>query len=528
VKEQMPSQQTMWPLSGDYVEAIQNPRNCFVDVDLLDLVPAVDRLGMPTVSSGQFAYVFKLNRISSNESLAARCFRGFAAERDKRYNAIDDHLDHHKLGALASFDYESSGIRVNGSIYPLLVMEWVDGPTLDVYLDEVMGKREIILHLADQWLKLVKNLGEAQIAHGDLQHGNIIVQNGGLRLVDFDGMYVPSMKGWNALELGHRHYQHPLRDAFFFDNRLDNFSALLIHLSLIAVADNPQLWKEFHDENLIFKKDDFLKPSQSPLFRKVKAMGGEVQRLSTLLEKACMESVAACPNLSDLAAPKSKLPAWMTVPIGTPVQTRTREVSPGTIPKIGIPVASAPAQTPSQAQPATWQPPHPSAAQPTVSPTDWGKVIGQGLGQAVGVFILSLIIYWLWLPVLTAIYTGMGAVDADAQGYSWFSDIIICLGIGIYRAKKQESNRVKPWSRPSAPTVSIPSPRTSSHPRWSTPRTSGPQILNAPIVGSSIRHIYHRASCDWARKISARNRVTFGSVSDAQARGYRRCRVCLP
>jgi hypothetical protein len=526
----MPSLQTTWPLSRDYVEAVQNPRNCFVDADLLDLVPAIDKLGMPTVSSGQFAYVFKLNRPSSNESFAARCFRGFAAERDKRYNAIDDHLDHHKLPALASFEYESSGIRVNGNLYPLLVMDWVDGPTLDVFLDEVVGKREIILHLADQWLKLVKNLGEAQIAHGDLQHGNIIVQNGGLRLVDFDGMYVPSMKGWNAIELGHRHYQHPLRDAFFFDYRLDNFSALVIHLSLIALAENPQLWKEYHYENeeqfdnLIFKRDDFLKPSQSPLFRKVKAMGGECQRLGTLLEKACLESVATCPNLSDLAAPKSKLPAWMTVPAGTPVQTKTREVSPGTVTQTGSTTVSAPPPT----RPAAWQTPQPTVTQTSVTPIGQGRLIGRGLSRAFGIFILSVVLYWLWVPILSAIYVGMGAVDADAQGLAWLSDIVICIGIGVYLAKKEESKRIKAWSVPTTPSASIPLRRTSSFPTRSTYGASTPQTSNAPIVGSSIRHIYHRPSCDWARKISIRNKVTFGSVSDAQARGYRRCRVCLP
>jgi hypothetical protein len=520
----MQSQHKIWPLGRDYVEAVQNPRNSFVDSDLQEVVPAVDKLGMPTVSSGQFAYVFKLNRTSSNESLAARCFRGFAAERDKRYNAIDDHLDHNKLSALASFEYYPSGIRVNGNLYPLSVMEWVDGPTLDVYLDEVMGKREIILHLADQWLKLVKNLGEVQIAHGDLQHGNIIVQNGGLRLVDLDGMYVPSMRGWNATELGHRHYQHPLRDVFFFDNRLDNFSALVIHLSLIALAENPQLWKEYHDENLVFKKDDFLKPSQSSLFRKVKAMGGDYQRLGALLEKACMENVAACPNLSGLATPKSKLPAWMTVPAGTPVQTKTREVSPGTVPtKVSHAVS-----TPSQPQPVTWQAPQPIVTQPSVTPIDFGKLIGQGLVQAIGVFLLSLVTYWLWVPILSGIYSGMGGADADAQGFAWLSDFVICIGIGMYRAKKQETKRVKSWSASYAPSVSNPSPTTGSFPTRSTKRTSTPHGSNAPIVGSSIRHIYHRASCDWARKISARNKVNFGSVSDAQARGYRRCRVCLP
>src|ERR1700730_13047503 len=78
----MQSQPTIWPLGRDYNEAVQNPRNSFVDADLQEVVAAVDKFGMPTVSSGQFAYVFKLNKTTSSESLAARCFRGFVGERD--------------------------------------------------------------------------------------------------------------------------------------------------------------------------------------------------------------------------------------------------------------------------------------------------------------------------------------------------------------------------------------------------------------------------------------------------------------
>jgi hypothetical protein len=313
-----------------------------------------------------------------------------------------------------------------------------------------------------------------------------------------------------------------LRDPFFFDNRLDNFSTLVIHLSLVALAENPRLWAEYHDENLILKKDDFLKPSQSTAFRKVKAMGGECQRLGAILEKVCAEGVAACPNLLELAAPKSKLPAWMVAPVGSVVQTKTREVSPTEVSQGSRATTAVIPRGP------TWQVPPvttsvPTVAQPKVMPQGWGKLIGQGLGQAIGVFFISLFLFWLWIPVLAGFYTGMGGAEADSQGFAWVSDIVICIGIGIYRAKKQEAKRVRAWSVSGTPT-----PAPYSYPVRPTHHTPAPQGSNAPIVGSLIRHIYHRPSCEWAGKISARNRITFASASDAQARGYRRCRVCTP
>jgi hypothetical protein len=73
-------------------------------------------------------------------------------------------------------------------------------------------------------------LRDAEIAHGDLQHGNIIVEHGHLRLVDHDGLFVPEMAGWTSSEVGHQHYQHPARDAAFFNKHLDNFSAIVIYL----------------------------------------------------------------------------------------------------------------------------------------------------------------------------------------------------------------------------------------------------------------------------------------------------------
>src|SRR5919107_3342318 len=277
-----------WPTARNYAEAVQCPAVCFAEPALRRMLPAVDRLGMPLVTSGQFAYVFKLNpEGAAGEALAVRCFRGYLGDRAERYSALDARLEAHRIGALPRFKYLPQGILVAGRRYPVLVMEWVEGPTLDVYLDEAVGRGEAVLHMADEWVKLMGELREASIAHGDLQHGNIIVEGGRLRLVDLDGMYVPALRGFKASEVGHQHYQHPARDVSHFSADTDNFSALVVYVSLISLAERPELWQEHHDENLLFTRADFADPEASALFPKIEAIGGEHARLAEALREAC-------------------------------------------------------------------------------------------------------------------------------------------------------------------------------------------------------------------------------------------------
>src|SRR5829696_5570409 len=270
----MPNATTnFWPSARNYAEAVQCPLVCFEEPSLKRMLPAVDRLGMPLVTSGQFAYVFKLNPDDSGgDELAVRCFRGFLGDREERYRALDTHLNASRIAALPQFKYLPKGILVSGRRYPVLVMEWVEGPTLDVYLDEAVGRREALLHMADEWVKLMGELREAGIAHGDLQHGNIIVEGGRLRLVDLDGMYVPALRGFKASEVGHQHYQHPARDVAHFSADTDNLST----------------------------RADFKDPGASALFPKVEAIGGEHARLAAALRAACTSGPAAAPPLTGL------------------------------------------------------------------------------------------------------------------------------------------------------------------------------------------------------------------------------------
>src|SRR5690606_3395463 len=98
--------------------------------------------------------------------------------------------------------------------------------------------------LAD-FLRLVKELETFNIAHGDLQHGNIIVKNNQMVLIDYDGMYFPELVGLATNEVGHINYQHPQRTARHFNKDIDRFASIIIYIGLKAVSINPSLWKKY-------------------------------------------------------------------------------------------------------------------------------------------------------------------------------------------------------------------------------------------------------------------------------------------
>ena len=163
----------------------------------------------------------------------------------QRYQAIADYLRSRQVASLVSFEYEEKGVRSagDGKWYPLVTMEWVEGETLYTYVRTqcLHGHGKAIAHLADHWIELVRELAASQIAHGDLQHGNVMVANTGrMKLVDYDCMCVPSLEGRKNLEVGVNPYQHPSRNEnTLLDRNLDNFSALFILVALKALAATP-------------------------------------------------------------------------------------------------------------------------------------------------------------------------------------------------------------------------------------------------------------------------------------------------
>jgi metal binding Ada-like protein len=522
-----------WPSANEYMEAIQNPRIAFSDAVLRDGVPAITRLGMPHVASGNFAYVFKLKLNSG--ARAIKCFRQFLGDRERRYVAIDKHLDTQPLQVFAQFEYDAEGILIAGRRYPVLVMEWLEGPTLDVYVDAALDQgrgREALTTLAAEWARVVKQLDDGGVAHGDLQHGNAIVTTTGLRLVDLDGMYVPALSGTKAGELGHPHFQHPRRTEEYFNATLDRFAALVIYTSLLALVERPELWSRYHDDNLIFKKDDYKDPKSSALFRELRRTGSsELNRLTDTLAQAAVSDPSATPRLADLVQIQqitpSKLPSWMRSPTMVTVKTASREAD-GTSPSPRPPTIGN--QASPARQPTSTVAPIPTTSTPTQSTrashpgaaSEWFKA-GCRLGfqySFVGLFGI-----FLWAPALSGIVNGLFNVSRKDDGHYLLVILLYvatCMAFGLWRQHIKNSPQQPVRRSQPAPTPTL-TYRPTPPPVHTTGSSSG-----SPVVASSIRNIYHRPSCSWAGKISRRNQISYSSAAAATSAGHRACRVCHP
>jgi hypothetical protein len=311
-----------WPSDQDYNEAIQNPSIAFADQQLQSGQVEVNAMGIPKARSGNFATVYKVN--VEGAAHAVRCFRYDNPEHHLRYPAIASYLTQNPLPYMVSFRYVSQGLRVGSSWYPFVRMRWVEGDSLVSYIEKNLSSPAVLRDLATAWTQMLTDLRQAKIAHGDLQHGNVLVVQGKLRLVDYDGMYVPALEGSRGIELGHRNYQHPQRTELDFGAYLDNFSAWLIYASLMALAVQPALWGQLKggDECLLFRKADFDAPERSAVFRLLKAQpDAQVRALADRIEYflwlppdqvPAIGDQEVTPTLADRsAAPSSSAPSWI-------------------------------------------------------------------------------------------------------------------------------------------------------------------------------------------------------------------------
>jgi len=140
------------------------------------------------------------------------------------------------------------------------------------------------------------------VAHGDLQHGNILVRGGSIQLVDYDGMWVPALRGRKATEIGHRAYQHPKRSEQDYGQEIDRFSALVIYLSLAALEGDATLWERFHTgDNLIFVREDFHQVGRSAIWQQLRRIGsGQIDQLATAVAAMVQQHPMKVSNLDSV------------------------------------------------------------------------------------------------------------------------------------------------------------------------------------------------------------------------------------
>jgi serine/threonine protein kinase len=289
-----------WPSGQDYREAIQAPSVAFKDSELRRANVECDRLGLPRPRSGGFATVYKA---TDSKTWAVRCFNRQVDDQQERYAAISDFLQQRKLPYMVDFTFLKEGIRVKGNWYPILKMEWISGDPLHVFIERNLGNPNALLRLAQSWVAMVDELQQAGIAHGDLQHGNVLVVGNSLKLIDYDGMFVPTLKGKPSAEVGQPNYQLPIRGVNDFGPYLDNFSAWVILISIVATAHNPNLWTAFKggDECLLFRRRDFEAPDHSPLFQSLtKSRDSQIAALANLFRTFLSLTCATVPPLTSV------------------------------------------------------------------------------------------------------------------------------------------------------------------------------------------------------------------------------------
>ena len=300
-----------WPSPQDYNEAIQNLAANTTDAQLRSGRVHVTGLGLPRPLTGAFASVYRVDCTHMN-AVAVRCFLRDLRDQEARYEQISNFVQQDDLPYTVTFDFLRQGIRVGANWFPALKMDWVNGPNLDQYIERHLDSQHTLARLARDFHQMCIDLRQAGIAHGDLQHGNIIVADEGLRLVDYDGMFVPAMKGAHSHELGHRNYQHPARAAKHFNASLDNFSAWAIYTSICCTALDPSLWDVLlaGDDCLLFRRDDFAQPEHSFAFNVLEHHENEViRKFGKFMRWLCHQSIEDVPPLE--AAP-------LTVPATLP------------------------------------------------------------------------------------------------------------------------------------------------------------------------------------------------------------------
>ena len=251
-----------YPLISEYIEAIKSAEDNFDELSYLRPVLGDD--GLPIMTSGNFAVVFKMTDETTGKLYALKCFTKEQEGRAEAYHQIAEELKDVDSPYLVSLRYLDKELFVDTeqtdeTEFPVLLMDWVEGKTLDKYLRENLDDKYALEMLAYRFSQLAQWLIPQPFAHGDLKPDNILVrEDGTLVLVDYDGMYVPTMKGQKARELGSPDFRHPLRTENDFDEHIDDFPLVSILLSLKGISYEPQWLADYGAaEGLLFSEYNY-------------------------------------------------------------------------------------------------------------------------------------------------------------------------------------------------------------------------------------------------------------------------------
>lgn len=257
--------------------------------------------GKPNCWAGGFSMVFQIN--VDGELWAFKVWHTELKDNKVRYKTVAETLKKCKLPYFADFYYVENGMMVDGTFLDTNRMRWLEGMPLKDYINLNIDNPKKLLDLASKFQLMVSDFHKNNIAHGDLQHGNIIVQeDGGLMVIDYDSMYVDNLINSPDLIKGLGGYQHPAR--YYnqtINNKIDYFSELIIYVSIVVYAEYPELWNPNTDW-LLFSKEELENPETCLLFNKLKnSSNAKISLLiNTLHEFLRCEDISQLTPLEDI------------------------------------------------------------------------------------------------------------------------------------------------------------------------------------------------------------------------------------
>lgn len=269
-----------FPSIGEYNQTIisKNGR-CLRELNEAVFVPVrTTPIKVFAFGSGANAVVFKANY--HNRTYGLRCFLNNDSDRVLRAKSISKYLENINTSWKIDYRFLENEIVVNGKSHPLIQMSWSSGKDLNSWIGNNLNNNDKLSQLQKKIVELSQSLESNNIGHGDIQCGNLLVEEIGplveIKLIDYDGMYIPSLSHLNSIENGRAEFQHPSRKLIHFKPTIDRFSFIVILTALELLKHDKSLWRSplqngFNSlDNLLFSAKDFKNPNSSELFRRAR------------------------------------------------------------------------------------------------------------------------------------------------------------------------------------------------------------------------------------------------------------------
>lgn len=271
----------------DIIQSVQIPQ-LICDPLIKQGNPIMDGHNRPLHYVGGFAVVFPFE--VKNEKWAFRCWVADLGNMERRLKTLSAEIEHLRLPYFCDFTYVPEGITVDGKRYPTTRMRWIEGQNLKEYLCVNRHNSQKLQNLAENFLTMCRTLHEKHIAHGDLQHGNIVIDgHDSIFLVDYDSLYTPALQGESDIITGIPDYQHPSRKSNTISSeKLDYFSELVIYISILAISRQATLIDEYHvadSDCLLFSKDDYRNLTNSGIYKTLSGLDDDIRLLLKILEE---------------------------------------------------------------------------------------------------------------------------------------------------------------------------------------------------------------------------------------------------